>query len=203
MSVEHPVDRDGRVLPHCNWPSERSAPGALETVRGFCNTTNLESGADRLGTSEDFATWLSEQGHHPFRATKTELARCVAVRESLRDAATAHRTGEPDISTLSRIHHLVGDIDFRLAATAGGFELTVDPEHDPADRFTGTLALVVMDARADGTWARLKTCRRCRWVVYDHSKNQSSQWCSMSACGGRSKVQAHRTRVRAAAKPTK
>ena len=50
----------------------------------------------------------------------------------------------------------------------------------------------------DGTWARLKACRHCHWVVFDPSKNRSSRWCSMTACGGRHNAREYRRRQRSA-----
>ncbi len=194
MAYGHPVDSQGRVLPRCDWPADRHAPGALETVRRFCNTTNLESGADRLNQPKDFAGWLSEQGHEPFTATRLELAHCIGIREALRDAATAHRGGHSNLDALAALEELVHDVKFVVGADAAGLRTIVDPQQRSVAKFVGSIALVVTDATATGTWQRLKACRHCRWVVYDHSKNRSAQWCSMSACGGRSKVQRHRAK---------
>jgi len=47
-----------------NGPEEQhvrsEAPGALELVRQFVNTTDLEEGWDKLATPESLATWLEE-----------------------------------------------------------------------------------------------------------------------------------------------
>jgi predicted RNA-binding Zn ribbon-like protein len=50
----------------------------------------------------------------------------------------------------------------------------------------------------DGTWDRLKACpgHDCGWAFYDHSRNQTGRWCSMSVCGGRAKARAHYHRRR-------
>ena len=50
----------------------------------------------------------------------------------------------------------------------------------------------------DGSWARLKVCPGvdCGWVFYDHSRNNSSRWCSMAVCGGRTKARSHYRRRR-------
>jgi predicted RNA-binding Zn ribbon-like protein len=199
MATGHPLDSQRRVLPRCDWPADRNAPGALETVRRFCNTTNLESGADRLTEPEDFAAWLSEQGHDPFTASTLERDRCIGIRESLRDAATSHRSGNSDLCSLADLEQLIHDIRFVVGIDAAGLQTIVDPQQGPVAKFAGSIALAVTDATANGTWQRLKSCRHCRWVVYDNSKNRSAQWCSMSACGGRSKVQRHRARHHAAA----
>jgi predicted RNA-binding Zn ribbon-like protein len=165
-------------------------------VRRFCNTTNLESGADRLSDPDDFATWLSEQGHPTFRASEADLADCIQLREAIRNAATCHRSGDDDSDALADLEHSVRRARFVIRRTDAGLATTIAPGQSPVSQFVGSIALAVAGATTDGTWPRLKACRRCGWVVYDNSKNRSAQWCSMSACGGRSKVQQHRARQR-------
>jgi predicted RNA-binding Zn ribbon-like protein len=57
----------------------------------------------------------------------------------------------------------------------------------------GLLLALVARAMLDGTWHRLKVCpgEDCGWMFFDHSRNQSGRWCSMSVCGGREKAKAH------------
>ena len=45
-------------------------------------------------------------------------------------------------------------------------------------------------SRADLT--RLKECRRCTGLFLDHGRGRGRQWCRMSACGNRTKVERHR-----------
>jgi predicted RNA-binding Zn ribbon-like protein len=51
----------------------------------------------------------------------------------------------------------------------------------------------------DGSFARLKACRNCRWSFYDYSPNRSATWCSMQICGNRTKTRAYRRRKKAGA----
>ena len=60
----------------------------------------------------------------------------------------------------------------------------------------GRLVAAAFTAQIEGTWQRLKACRRCQWAFYDHSKNRSGRWCVMSICGNRMKAQAYRSRHR-------
>ena len=66
------------------------------------------------------------------------------------------------------------------------------------DAALGSLASIVAVAQIDGSWSRLKACRgvHCGWAFYDHSRNQSGHWCSMSICGSRSKARDYRRRQR-------
>jgi predicted RNA-binding Zn ribbon-like protein len=191
MASGHPVDELGRVLPECGWPTEKAAPGDLELVRRFCNTCNKESGAYRLDSTSGLDRWLSSQGLDEIRALEDDLKRITEFRELLRSHAIEHssrsRTAPGDLSTA------VADIDFGMVDRDGLIDVDV-ASGDPVRRFIGTLALIVMRSQHDGTWIRMKACRHCRWVVFDSSKNRSGFWCSMRACGGRSKVNAYRTR---------
>jgi predicted RNA-binding Zn ribbon-like protein len=67
-----------------------------------------------------------------------------------------------------------------------------------ADSALGLVLAQVAQAMIDGSRARLKICpgRDCDWAFYDHSRNGSSRWCSMSICGGREKARAHYRRTR-------
>jgi predicted RNA-binding Zn ribbon-like protein len=44
--------------------------------------------------------------------------------------------------------------------------------------------------------ARVKECAApdCALIFFDHSEPQNRRWCSMSGCGNRAKVRAHRAR---------
>ena len=83
-------------------------------------------------------------------------------------------------------------------------EPTASLDPDIADR---TLSLIeslresrglaiVYTAVDDGTWSRLKACRRdvCHWLFYDLSRNRSAVWCQMAVCGNRIKTKAYRER---------
>lgn len=49
-------------------------------------------------------------------------------------------------------------------------------------------------AQIDALLDRLKVCPACGKAFIDQSKTGSRRWCSMSRCGNRAKVAAHRTR---------
>ena len=184
------------MLPDSSWPTDRHAPGGLEFVRRFCNTTNLESGADRLDDSADFDAWLLQQSHRAVGAHRSERAALVEFRELLRAAAIAHRDDAPDDMILAELARRATPVAFRFGLRGTGVPMRPDAAAATVEHLLGGLLLGVADAVTNGTWGRLKACSNCRWVVYDTSKNRSARWCSMSACGGRSKVRQHRARQR-------
>jgi predicted RNA-binding Zn ribbon-like protein len=58
----------------------------------------------------------------------------------------------------------------------------------------GEVVAIALTAMLDGSWPRLKVCRKCEWAFYDNSKNRSGSWCSMQLCGNRTKTRAYRAR---------
>jgi predicted RNA-binding Zn ribbon-like protein len=91
------------------------------------------------------------------------------------------------------------------AAAGAGVEIRLDPAEPRfvaagagLDRALGQVLAITAAAMLDGTWRRLKVCPgdHCGWAFYDHSRNQTGRWCSMSVCGGRAKARAHYHRHR-------
>lgn len=198
MARGHRVDHLGRSLPESDWPGDRAAPRSLDLIRRFINTTNLESGADQFERVQDLDRWLATEGFvapDPVDADQRELLR--AVRESLRGAAVDHRDGADDAGSMQAFGTLVSEVRFRFDPSVAPLPVTSEAREGSIDHLLGTIAVLVATAVVDGTWSRFKACTNCRWAFYDSSKNRSSRWCSMSACGGRSKVRNHRARRRA------
>jgi predicted RNA-binding Zn ribbon-like protein len=196
MSGRHPRDEMGRVLPHAWWPADRQAPGALELVRRFCNSVNRENGAERFGTPAALDDWLASEGHDSVHASRAGLRRVIALRESLYRLVVANAAGTDDPDAWDALVAASAEVPFHLARAPDAVEL--QPAGSAVDRLIGRLVATVVAARADGSWRRLKACRHCHWVVFDPSKNRSSRWCSMTACGGRHNAREYRRRLRSA-----
>jgi predicted RNA-binding Zn ribbon-like protein len=175
------------------------APGGLALVQSFMNTffdLGPDRGADLLATPEGAGAWLARTGLVLQLAelpTPDELRRAARLREALR--TLAGRTSAD--TTQDRLDALVDGALVEVRLTGDG------PRFVPAaaDGLDYVLALVMGNAAIamiDGTWSRLKICpgEHCGWTFYDHSRNQSSRWCSMAVCGGRAKARAHYRRSR-------
>jgi predicted RNA-binding Zn ribbon-like protein len=185
VTVDHPVDSLGLMLPEPSWPDEPGSAGRLEPLRRFCNTTNRENGAEAWRTPGELAAWLDAEDHRAVgRVTTADLTRLVAVREALWHGITS---GDFDPFAAA-----VGELAVRLTGTA------IVPARDGPDAVVAELALAVAATDASGELARLKSCAHCRWVFYDTSKNRVGRWCSMAACGGRDKARQYRRRQAAA-----
>jgi len=196
MSGRHPRDELGRVLPHAWWPDDRQAPGELELVRRFCNSINRENGAERFATSVALDRWLVSEGAAPLHASRAGLVRVIAVREALHDLVVANATGGHDLAAWHALADAAGEMSFRVVVEHD--QPVLRPGGPAVDVFIARVVAAVLAARRDGSWARLKACRNCHWVVFDPSKNRSSRWCSMTACGGRHNAREYRRRQRSA-----
>jgi len=196
MSGRHPRDELDRVLPHASWPDDRQAPGELEFVRRFCNSINRENGAERFITSAGLDRWLASEGAAPVHASRSALARVVAAREALHRLVVVNATGTGDPAAWDALAAAAGDVSFQVAVHDD--ELMLQPGGSPVDVLIGRVVAAVLAARDDDSWARLKACRNCHWVVFDPSRNRSSRWCSMTACGGRHNAREYRRRQRSA-----
>lgn len=192
MSGQHPVDAQGRMLPHPGWPADRRAPGELELVRRFCNSVNHENGAERFHDAAAFDAWLTDEGAPATGATNRELERVVEVRAALHRLVAANASGIHDDTAWAQLGQLLPAAGVGFTVTAHG--LVLAPAATGVEGFLARIGLAVASAVADGSWGRLKACHHCRWVVHDPSKNRSARWCSMSACGGRENAKAYRRR---------
>jgi predicted RNA-binding Zn ribbon-like protein len=166
----------------------RPAPGRLGYVQAFLNSFwDLDNdGVDRWATSDGLAAWLRERGFDG-PVTEPERARTVALRDGLRDALRGNGWDRVRDDGLLVVRH-----------DARGGWLEAAGEGPAAAR---ALALgVVLEARRDGSWERMKACPgpHCGWAFHDHSRNRSGQWCSMRICGNRTKGATFRQRRRAA-----
>jgi predicted RNA-binding Zn ribbon-like protein len=172
---------------------------ALELVRGFVNTLDVESGADELGTARGVETWLRDVGLLPTGGVSApERRRVVALREALR----AHLRANNGVS-LPR--EAVAVLDRQSARSRVGVRFgrdgaTLESAAAGVDGALGRLLAHVARAMADGTWSSLKACRAddCRWAFVDSSRNHSRHWCSMEVCGNRQKARTFRARARSA-----
>jgi predicted RNA-binding Zn ribbon-like protein len=178
----------------------RPAPGRLGLVQAFVNShfsLGADRGGDRFADPDGLAGWLAERGLAPGRVGPDELARAVAVREGLRAQLARHNGGDSAPEALARLRAAVDGVPAAWRVDAAGAVVAV-PAGTGVPAALGLVLSTVHEARADGTWPRLKACpgRHCGWAFYDHSRNAGSTWCSMQVCGGREKARAYRRRSR-------
>jgi predicted RNA-binding Zn ribbon-like protein len=175
----------------------RPAPGSLDRIRLFLNTTDLEDGGDELDTPSAARKWLADHGllRRSARLDENDLIRLVALREGLRSLAYANNGAPLDDHALERLNALAAGAPL-APAFSGGERFRLSGDARDVTGAMATLLAVVCEAMCEGTWSRLKACRndRCRWAFYDASRNRVGYWCSMDTCGNRAKVRAYRQR---------
>lgn len=175
------------------------APGALETVRAFVNTLDVDDAIEELARPADLDRWLAAHdligGAGSVRASRDDLRHAVELREALRAHLLAHH-GQP----LDRAAAQVLDRTARRARLTlrftGDEQTALEPAAGGVDGALGRLLAIVKAAIDDGTWQRLKVCPadNCLWAFYDASRNRSAVWCDMRVCGNRAKVRGYRER---------
>jgi predicted RNA-binding Zn ribbon-like protein len=192
-----------RTLPQ---PGGREpAPGELALLQSFINThfdLVEDWGVDLLDSPERLWAWFSTRRLLPSAArlpSPAQVQSVIAVREGLRALAGANRTPSPtpDPAALEAMNRVAAGHSIGLRLDHRRLVLSATGE-EALDTGLGTLLALATCAMIDGHWQRLKTCpgQHCGWVFYDHSRNNSSRWCSMAVCGGRTKARAHYRRQR-------
>lgn len=211
---------EGSADPHWNelraiQPGGRApAPGELALVQSFINShydLEVEHGRDLFATPAALASWIA--CHDPLagsaveaQLTDEDLRRALAVREGLRGLASSNggagqthgdRADSALAAGLERLNEAArgAAVELRLTQSQPRF---VPVASRPLDRVLAAVLAAAATAIIDGRWARLKVCPgdHCGWAFFDHSRNQSGRWCSMSVCGGRAKARAHYHRRR-------
>lgn len=171
----------------------KAAPQPLLRVQQFVNTSDLEHDRDWLASPADLNEWLSAGGCE-VGATRTDVRRARELREALRALLVANNAGDPyPPKACESLNRIAGTARLTLHFDARG-ELVLEPRTGGVAAAFGELVGIVFAATLDGTFARLKACRNCRWAFYDYSRNHRASWCSMSICGNRLKTRRYRAR---------
>jgi predicted RNA-binding Zn ribbon-like protein len=186
-----------------SWASHlepKPAPMPLLLVQAFVDTLDTDLGTDVLAHADEARAWLADAGlrdpgppglERPDPEFAGDLRLAREVRENIR-ALIGRNTGEEPLTgeDLEPLERVLGEARPRLEVTADG-EVRLGPV-PPATRLADGLLgllLIIRDAQADGSWARLKLCGNpdCRWAFYDRSHSRRGAWCDMASCGNRLK----------------
>jgi predicted RNA-binding Zn ribbon-like protein len=183
-------------------PGDRApAPGDLGLVQAFINTRwdlndQLE---DQFPSPSALASWFAERRllNPGTKLAAADLDRALVVREGLRAVLLVNNGAAPDHAAIERLNDALAPSSLAFRFDSGAVPALVS-SGDGLEVALGSLSRIIAVAQVDGSWARLKACRgaHCGWAFYDHSRNLSGSWCSMSTCGSRSKARAYRRRKR-------
>jgi predicted RNA-binding Zn ribbon-like protein len=171
----------------------KAAPEPLRLVQLFVNTVDLEHEREWLADPRALEAWARERQLVPagLRFTQSDLERALELREAFR----ALLRGRPSARAVAIVEDSARAARLTVELDVGA-PPSLKPQAGGIDGLRGHLVAVAFAAMLDGSWARLKTCRNCRWSFYDESKNRSARWCSMQLCGNRLKTRAYRKRLR-------
>lgn len=166
-------------------------------VIDFVNSLDLDPEEEQFVSPRALVEWLAARDliSPGARATQTELAEALGVREALRDLMGAQNGLPCDIdASTSVIDAAACRAALSVRFDAGGAHL--EPAAPGVRGALGRILAEVSTGMADGTWSRVKACRAgsCRWAFLDTAKNHSRAWCSMQSCGNREKVRTYRER---------
>jgi predicted RNA-binding Zn ribbon-like protein len=173
-----------------------AAPGSLQLVQEFLNTLDVEPDTDELSDPAGASAWLRSQGF----TDRVSPARLTLLRD-LRDAVRALvELDSPrlPVNAWRRLNQLAGPVRVRAAVTRRG-EIELSPQGRGLEKLVGALLLAIHDAAEDGSWDRVKTCRRCQWAYFDVTKNSSAVWCSRR-CSQRAKASRYYARRKRSAR---
>ena len=172
------------------------APTLLRTVQQFLNTNDVEGRYDALATTRDLRKWLLERRliARSARVNEDDRDRAISLREALRTLLIARDEGGTGRKATAELEHISGDAGLYVRMGPDSWQLAAS--RAGVDAVWARLIGDVSRAMSEGSWARLKACRRdaCRWVFWDASRNVSGEWCSMRICGNRMKGVAFRDR---------
>jgi predicted RNA-binding Zn ribbon-like protein len=187
----------GQQMTEVDEPGGRPpAPLRLRLVQEFLNSNDIEGAKDEFATTGGLRNWLLDRSLIGGSAALEEAdrQRAVNLREALRTLVIARDEGIAALDATKAIEAISGDVGVILRIEPGAWDLSA-PQSGVGSACARILADVT-SAISDGSWSRLKACRRdaCRWVFWDSSRSRSGQWCAMAVCGNRIKGAVFRAR---------
>jgi predicted RNA-binding Zn ribbon-like protein len=176
------------------------APGPLGLIQAFVNSVDREHAVDDLDCPAGLADWLvrNEIWTRPHKVTGAELGEVVELREALRELLLTNNVGGESTEAVAVLDRMARTVPLVLRFTADGQSRLASVDSGVPAAMAEILA-AVHTAMLDGSWRSMKACKAdvCKWIYFDRSHNQSSQWCSMALCGARAKMRAYRRRTAA------
>jgi len=164
-------------------------------IQQFLNTLDRRLDRDLFDRRDDAEAWLLE---HELVEPGTALSggdhrRLLVVRDELRELLRERDGGQVRgaMSPGAVLDDALAQCALTVAFGSGGVPRIVGvPRGGTADAVARIME-AVRTATGDGTWERLKVCRRngCDRAFLDRSRNRSGRWCSMARCGNQLKTQ--------------
>lgn len=158
---------------------------------------------ERLRAPEDLARWFRESGltDRDPAVTARHLRNARLLREALYRTFTAWRLGasprRADVEFVNR--WATRPVAGPALAVAGG-RARLEPTVNDAPGLLATIAADAVDLLCGPFAGRIRECEHddCALLFVDESRSGRRRWCSMDACGAKTKMSAYRRRQREA-----
>lgn len=135
------------------------------------------------------------------------LQQAIELREAIYRifVAVAHQVEvSMDSADLGRLNCALSRVlaQTRIVPAANGFMWAWNESEEALDQMLWPMTRSAMDLLTSADLERVRecACESCGWLFLDTSKNRSRRWCSMEACGNRTKARRHYARQRASDK---
>jgi predicted RNA-binding Zn ribbon-like protein len=174
---------------------------AYEYLTSYANLVAWSQQAGLLNEGE--ARRLLEAAARAPGEAAAALERAIVLREVIYRLFAALAAGAaPAAADLDALNHAIerGMLGAHLMAMAEGFRLAWRAEEHALDPMLGPIARSAATLLTSAELGLLRQCasETCGWLFVDTTKNHRRQWCSMTGCGNRARVQRHRQRQRSA-----
>jgi predicted RNA-binding Zn ribbon-like protein len=158
---------------------------------------------ERLRDPSDLGRWMVEAGllEREPQVTAPQLAAARRLREAIYRTARLAGSGTPDTGDLELINDAAARPPLAPRLGSDGRRLAWLAS-EPVEAALATIARDAIDLVSGPLAARVRECARpdCALLFVDTSRPGRRRWCSMAACGNRTKTAAYRRRKRAASR---
>ncbi|MFA6116999.1 MAG: ABATE domain-containing protein [Sphingomonas sp.] len=181
--------------------------------------TPVDRPVDWIGDGQGLVDWLRQAGLVPgeqldsiaARAMPGELDRVADqardLREWFRGFLKSHMGRPLDPATLKELAPLNRLLErdeaySRIVLDEGaGLRLEIDRRWRSPESLLIPIGEILARVVVEQDFAQVKACEGhgCTLLFSDHTRRHTRRWCSMSVCGNRAKVSAHRSRRKEAA----
>jgi len=180
--------------------------------------TPIDVPVDWIGDGRGLVDWLKQSGLVPeaqleeivARAMPGELDRVADqardLREWFRGFVKRHMgrpLGEDALDALAPVNRLLerDETYRRIVMRDGGVALEAARRWRSPESLLLPIGEAIAETVVSEDFAQVKACQGhdCSLIFADHTRSRARRWCSMSVCGNRAKVTAHRARQRDAA----
>src|SRR3954464_10910313 len=134
----------------------KAAPGALNHIRRFVNTLDLDDGSDEIGEPAALRDWLAERDliDAGSELSADDVRQAHEVREALRKLLLANNGDPLDRAAVETLNAAAKRAELHVHFDIDG-ESGLTPCRVGIDGAIGRLLAIVSHAMADGTWPRL------------------------------------------------